>query len=435
MPRWHRVRLDDGGVGFVSKRWTEVVPDLPVAAAPEFEVHFLDVGVGDSAVIDMGTREIVIDGGDFERVLPEYAGGGKIIDPPIELVIVTHGDSDHWKGLARLLGFDGRIDDPPAVEEFWEPGYDRSCQSEDHPLRESYLRFIEDMREIVPPGGFRRPLEEHHTPAVVSGTPQPFTVASLPGVTFTLLHSDSTPETGDCPYLINNASIVLMVAIANTRFLFTGDANGKERGAPSQAKPGHVEKKLLALNEKHPGILRADVLKVPYHGSETASTVAFIKAVDPRFAIVSASTRQKLPRESVLARCTKKERVVLRTDRQHKFNNDTSSADRSTEAWPAASHSRPVRGRINSRTTTPADEDRTNKAKQEMGSELDGSQEPEGVRRRSMSPVVFRSVKYWPTSLSRSASMSSSSHANPRWTGFRGRTPAIGRCSNEYTTR
>ena len=249
-------------------------------------------------------------------------GGGKIIDPPIELVIVTHGDSDHWKGLARLLGFDGRVDDPPAVEEFWEPGYDRSCQPEDHPPREKYLRFIEGMREIVPPGRFRRPLEEHRTPAVVSGTPEPFTVPSLPDVTFTLLHSDSTPETGDCSYLINNASIVLMVEIANVRFLFTGDANGKERGAPSPGEPEHVEKKLLALNEKHPGTLRADVLKVPHHGSESASTMEFIEAVDPQFAIVSASTRHHLPRESVLASYEKKERVVLRTDRQRTFNND-----------------------------------------------------------------------------------------------------------------
>ena len=322
VPHWHRVRLEGSRVGFVSKRWTELVPDLPVAAVPEFEVHFLDVGVGDSAVIDMGTREIVIDGGDYERVLTEYAGGGKIIDPPIELVIVTHGDSDHWKGLARLLGFDGRVDDPPAVDEFWEPGYDRSCQSEDHPPRKKYLRFIKDMREIVPEGGFRRPLEERYTPAVVSGTPEPFTVPSLPGVTFTLLHSDSTPETGDCSYLINNASIVLMIEIANVRFLFTGDANGKERGTTSPATPGHVEKMLLALNEKHPGTLRADVLKVPHHGSETASTVDFIEAVDPRFAIVSASTRHHLPRESVVARYENDERVVLHTDRQHKFNND-----------------------------------------------------------------------------------------------------------------
>ena len=38
--------------------------------------------------------------------------------------------------------------------------------------------------------------------------------------------------------------------------------------------------------------------------------------------IDSASTRHHLPRESVVARYENDERVVLRTDRQHKFNND-----------------------------------------------------------------------------------------------------------------
>ena len=112
-PAWHRVRLLDGTEGFVSKSWTRVTPDGFLA--PSFEVHFLDVGTGDSAIIDIGDREIVIDGGDSARILRDYAAETGIINGPIELLVVTHADTDHWRGLTRLLGFDGAGGNPPGV--------------------------------------------------------------------------------------------------------------------------------------------------------------------------------------------------------------------------------------------------------------------------------------------------------------------------------
>ena len=103
------------------------------------------------------------------------------------------------------------------------------------------------MRATVPSSAFLRPLEDHKTSATVSGTPEPFSVPSLPGVTFTLLSTDKNPTEGSCSYKINNASIVLMVEIDGIKFLFTGDANGKERKEASPGTPGHVEEKLLAI--------------------------------------------------------------------------------------------------------------------------------------------------------------------------------------------
>jgi len=135
-------------------------------------------------------------------------------------------------------------------------------------------------------------------------------------VSFTLLYSAAAPEgsNGDCAYRINNASIVMMVEIAGFRFLFTGDANGKERDEASPGTPGHVEEKLLNVERAHPGALRADVLKAPHHGSETAGTQAFIDAVDPAFVIFSASTKHHLPRETTVRRYERFQRILLRTD-------------------------------------------------------------------------------------------------------------------------
>ena len=60
--RW----LRGGGIA-VGLVWriAERVPDRPVCV--------LDVGTGDAIILDMGTREIVIDGGNSARVLAEYA--------------------------------------------------------------------------------------------------------------------------------------------------------------------------------------------------------------------------------------------------------------------------------------------------------------------------------------------------------------------------
>ncbi len=79
---------------------------------------------------------------------------------------------------------------------------------------------------------------------------------------------------------------------------------------------------MLALHAAHPGLLDADVLKVPHHGSETASTQQFIDAVDPDFAIISASTKHHLPRSTAVARYDDGQRVILQTDVNRKNDND-----------------------------------------------------------------------------------------------------------------
>jgi hypothetical protein len=133
VPSWYRIRLSNGVEGFVSKAWTDRLSPPPTpspttaSADPAFKVHFLDVGTGDSAIVDIGDHEIIIDGGDSTTVLPQYVAARDIIDGPVELVVVTHGDSDHWKGLNRLLNFDNLGANPPQVLEVWDAGYDRTC--------------------------------------------------------------------------------------------------------------------------------------------------------------------------------------------------------------------------------------------------------------------------------------------------------------------
>jgi len=113
-----------------------------------------------------------------------------------------------------------------------------------------------------------------------------------------------------------------MIQIGESKMLFSGDANGKKRTDPADAMPTHVEAKLLALEAQSPGLLKAMILKVPHHGSESASTRRFMDAVDPRFVLFSSSTRHHLPVQSVYERYNNGGRVLLRTDANRENNRD-----------------------------------------------------------------------------------------------------------------
>lgn len=69
----------------------------------------------------------------------------------------------------------------------------------------------------------------------------------------------------------NNRSIFAVAEIDGIKFMFTGDAEQK------------AEKLLLKENLN----LDCDVLKVSHHGSDTACSKAFLKAVSPRYAVIS----------------------------------------------------------------------------------------------------------------------------------------------------
>jgi hypothetical protein len=96
----------------------------------------------------------------------------------------------------------------------------------------------------------------------------------------------------------NDASLVLRVSYGATALLFPGDV--EERGEAAAAA----------------GRLRADVVKIPHHGSRRSSTAPFVAAVGSRFAIVSVArdSRYGFPHEDALDRWRAAGAEVLRTD-------------------------------------------------------------------------------------------------------------------------
>ncbi|MFC9895216.1 ComEC/Rec2 family competence protein [Nocardia sp. NPDC127579] len=103
------------------------------------------------------------------------------------------------------------------------------------------------------------------------------------------------------PDAANDRSVVLAATTSAGRILLTGDIE-----APAQ-------RWLLASGAN----LRADILKVPHHGSRT-TTREFLTATRPRLALISAGTDNTFghPHPGILAELSALGAAVARTDRQ-----------------------------------------------------------------------------------------------------------------------
>lgn len=231
------------------------------------EVDFLDVGQGDAELIKTPYgQKILIDGGPDNKVLSELGRNLPLFERKIDLVILTHPHDDHVVGLIDVLkkykvGKIVLADSPgnaPAYEEF--------------------LRLT----------------NEEKVPMVLVFGRQMIMLG--PDLRLEIVH----PERGDIGLDLNEDSIVARLVFKNKKFLFTGDASLK------------TEAKLL--REKID--LQSDVLKVGHHGSETASSLDFLRAVAPEYAVIECGVNNQFgfPKPDTLWRLSKVGAKIFRTD-------------------------------------------------------------------------------------------------------------------------
>ena len=134
-------------------------------------------------------------------------------------------------------------------------------------------------------------------------------VALGAGAELAILHAE-----GKVKKDFNENSIVVLVTLGGARVLLVGDAESGPRADPSAAV-GDVEQHLLEHFAKQ---IDADILQVGHHGSKTSSRRAFLQAVSPKFALVSAGPKAYgkvvLPDREVLEALAQTGATVLRTD-------------------------------------------------------------------------------------------------------------------------
>lgn len=246
---------------------------------------FCDVGQGDAVLYLDGEWQLLVDAGPNEAVLQCLARYMAFWDRTIEMVVLTHPDSDHLGGLQAVLE---RFETPVVMFEL----LDKKTAEFDAFKRRVLSKVSQKKTKVVTPQqgevfefGGRLTVttlwpDQKNNVSPDKGTQSPETQ---------LWDSSSEKvalEATEKNY--NNRSIALLLEVLATRVLLTGDIEAE------------VEQSLKG----NPLIKRVNVIKIAHHGSKTSSTQAFLNRVRPETAVVSAGKNNQYghPSPEVLTR-------------------------------------------------------------------------------------------------------------------------------------
>ena len=233
-------------------------------ASNNLTIHFLDVGQGDSILLEYNEKAMLIDAGEQDQGAKISAYLRELGISNFDYIIATHPHSDHIGGMQEVL-----YNFP--VKHFIDSGFPHTSNT------------YEDMLTTI------------------DGKNIPFEIAKKgekiefdPAVDIEILNPD-TPYSEE----LNENSVVLKINYGEVSFLLMGDA-GLE-----------TEEKLLDTDYN----LDSDILKVGHHASTSGSGEAFISMVSPEVSIieVGAGNNYGHPHNEVLQRLERISRVY-RTD-------------------------------------------------------------------------------------------------------------------------
>jgi competence protein ComEC len=238
--------------------WLPLLLNAPTApAAGAMQVTALDVGQGMALLLETPGHRLLYDTGPSYGSVAGADAGNRVIVPylrargidHLDVVVVSHGDSDHAGGLLSLLG---------------QIKVDRVYSS--LPLQHRLVAAAPDHRRCLAGQEWR-----------------------WDGVALRMLYPVPALYDSD-KWNANARSCVLRVSLGKLAMLLPGDLE-----ATQEDELVHAE----TLAD-----LRANVLLVPHHGSGTSSSVPFLQAVQPELALFQMGYRNRFnhPKPEIVAR-------------------------------------------------------------------------------------------------------------------------------------
>ena len=231
-------------------------------SSPDLRVIFFDVGQGDSIFIETPNKhQILIDGGpSSSNVANKLSSFMPFWDKTIDLIILTHLESDHVSGLFEVL-------DNYIVENIlWSGEYKESEKS----------KIWKEM------------IEKENANIYISN--------SLDQIILNDVYLKIIKVNGEITNT-NDSSVITKLSYRDNSFLFTGDISSK------------IEKEIIIQD------IQSDIIKIPHHGSKYSSSEEFIKKVSPLLAVIQVGKNSYgHPTDEVLTRLSNFGIKVLRND-------------------------------------------------------------------------------------------------------------------------
>lgn len=231
----------------------------------EFTVHYIDIGQGDSELIQINNKNLLIDAGPTKSTDKLLSYLNSINIKKLDYVIATHPDEDHIGGMSTIIH-------TYPIEKFYAPKKTVTTKAFEHMITELKSK---NMNIDVPKPGMQLDLGENIKAQIIAP------------------NNTKYEDT-------NNYSIVLKVSYGNTKFLFTGDAEKLS------------EREILDKNYD----ISSNVLKIGHHGSSTSTSDEFLDRVSPEIAIISCGKDNKYghPHKETLRKLKNRNIRIYRTD-------------------------------------------------------------------------------------------------------------------------
>lgn len=254
----------------------------PFSGNHKLTVHFLDVGQGDSILIQAPSgKNMLIDAGGWRDEFQTGRGAGDQVVTPylrrigvnrLDALVLTHPHEDHAGGAAAV------VKNFPVGTAIVSPVPGKAGDE----IPPAYTALLAKM-------------EDAGVPVQYAGTGDILLLDSDLSIEFL------SPDIKDVSGLsLNDGSLVIKLTYGRRSFLFTGDVE--------------LEAQIWLLRKYVD--MTADVLKMPHHGSRFLLP-EFVEAVNPRVAVITVGARNTFghPARSTLDLLGRCGALVYRTDK------------------------------------------------------------------------------------------------------------------------